>query len=42
MDDRADTAMLRRSDEAFAFDERRQLGEVHQHRLLPGLPGVPG
>lgn len=28
MDDSADTAMLHRSDEAFAFGERRQLGEV--------------
>ena len=28
MDDSADTAILHRSDEAFAFDERRPLGEV--------------
>jgi hypothetical protein len=28
MDDSAGTAMLHRSGEAFAFDERRQLGEV--------------
>jgi hypothetical protein len=28
MDDSADTAMLHPPDEAFAFDERRQVGEV--------------
>lgn len=28
MDDSADTAMPHPSDEAFAFDERRQFGEV--------------
>lgn len=29
---------LHRSDEAFAFGERRQLGEARQHRLLPAYP----